>query len=118
MSEQFSIDGLVADTKNVSATTPVADAKKQAIQAYLDKTSHEPTASVGTYSPSGRKIECYRLLYRVGEKVKSIHIRGGNTKSKLAQYRAWKIRRAIDSGASLEELITAVTNFNNEPKQN
>lgn len=100
----------------MSTTELVVDGKKQAIQEYLDKTSHEPTASVGTYSPNGRKTEYYRLLYRVGKKVKSIHIRGGNIKSKLAQYRAWKIRRAIDSGASLEDLITAVTNFNNEQK--
>lgn len=113
MKRQLSLFG-VEDKESMSSTNTVEDGKKQAIQRYLDRASVEPTASLSTYSPNGRKTEYYRLVYRVGRKVKAMHVRGGNIKSKLARYRANQIQKLIDRGASLDELIAAVTTFNDD----
>ncbi|MEL6494101.1 MAG: hypothetical protein AAFQ41_03130 [Cyanobacteria bacterium J06623_7] len=116
MRKQLSLFDPVEDSKNVSSTEIVEDGKRQAIQRYLDRVQAEPTASVGTYSPNGRKTEYYRLLYRIGKSVKAIHIRGGNVHSKLAQYRAQQLQVMIDRGAELNELIAAVGTFNSGKK--
>ena len=85
MNEQLSLFGNVEDSQNVSSTIRVEDTKKLAIQRFLDKAQAEPSASVSTYKPNGRK-------------VRAIHIRGGNVGSKLAKYRAGKLQQMIDRG--------------------
>ena len=105
---------LVSDDK-ASITENVSDAKTakhQAIQRYLDRAEKETIACVTKYSPGKRKTEYYRLSYRLGRKVKHIHIRGGSTISDLATYRAKKLQAMIDRGADLEEILAAVKTFN------
>ena len=112
MSKQLRLFDVVEDSNGASSTDVVEDRKRQAIQRYLDKAPTEPTASVSTYKPSGRKTEYFRLVYRAGKKVKAIHIRGGNVRSKLAQYRASRLSELIDRGAELSEILAAVETFN------
>jgi len=99
----------------VSITNSVSDAqtrKQQAIQKYLDRAEKEPIACVNLYYSGRRATKYYRLSYRLGRKIKHIHIRGGNTRSQLATYRAGKIQELIDRGAELAEVIAAVKTFN------
>ncbi len=110
--EQLEIS-FVSD-RNVSITENVSDArtaKQQAIQRYLDNAAKEPIACITKYSPGKRKTEYFRLSYRQGRKVKHIHIPGGSTTSKLAQYRATKLQEMIERGAELGELIAAVQTY-------
>ena len=116
MNKQMSLFGGVEDSQDVSSTRFVEDSKRQAIQRFLDKAQAEPSASVSTYKPNGRKTEYFRLVYRIGKKVKAVHIRGGNVRSKLARYRADKLREMIDRGAELEEILAAVNTFNSGTK--
>ncbi len=112
MSKQLSIP-FVEDSDQASSTEVVEDDKRRAIQRFLDRAEQlEPKASVGKYSPNGRKIEYFRLLYRVGKKVKAIHIRGGNTSARLANYRAKKLQDMIDRGAELAEVLEQLADFN------
>ncbi len=53
----------------------------------------------------------YRLSYRRRHKMKHLHIPGGNIRSRLAQYRAKKIKELIDRGAELEEVIALVQTY-------
>lgn len=114
MSKQLQLFDDVGDGDGLSPTDVVGDRKIQAIQRYLDRAPTEPTASVSTYKPSGRKTEYFRLVYRTGKKVKTIHIRGGNVRSKLAQYRADKLIQMINRGAELDEILAAVRTFNSD----
>ena len=116
MNEQMSLFGGVEESKNFSSTESVEEKKRQAIQRYLDKAQSEPTASVGTYTTGGCKTEYYRLLYRIGKKVKAIHIRGGNVRSPLAQTRARLLQQMIDRGTELDLLIAAARAFNGGTK--
>lgn len=111
MSEQLRLFEVVGDKKTVSPTDTVGDAKIQAIQRYLDKGEKEPTACIEKYHPNGRKAEYYRLKYRQGKKVKTIHIPGGSTIAELAQYRAQKLQQMINRGAELGEIIAAVQTY-------
>lgn len=114
MSEQLSLFSTVEDNKPVSSTEVVEDRKNlkhKAIQRFLNSTSNDPQASVGTYSPNGRKTEYYRLLYRIGKKVKAVHIPGGNVNSKLATHRVKLLQQMIDRGADLGELLAAITDY-------
>ena len=105
----------VSDTQSLSITKSVSDAKtakQKAIQRYLDRAEKETSACITKYSPGKRKTEYYRLSYRVGKKVKHIHIRGGSTISELAQYRAKKLQEMIDRGAELAEILAQLATFN------
>ena len=66
---------------------------------------------INEYSPAKRKTAYYRLSYRTDNKVKHIHIRGGNINSPLATRRAKQLSHAIDRGASIEELKSAIALF-------
>ena len=116
MNEQLSLFNSVGDGKNCSTTDNVVEQKRQAIQRYLDKAQSQPTASVGTYTPGNRNRKYYRLLYRIGNKIKTIHICGGNINSKLAQDRARLLQQMIDRGTELDVLIAAVKTFNSGKK--
>ena len=109
--ENVSITDAVSDS-DMSITEFVSDAKKQAIQRFLDNGEKETIACVTTYSPGGRSTRYFRLSYRLRKKIKHIHIRGGSTIAELAIYRAKKLQAMIDRGAELEEVIAAVRTFN------
>ena len=98
--------------EQLSLFPTVEDGKRQALQRFLDTGQLEPTVSISTYSPNGRKTEYYRLVYRSEKKVKAIHIKGGNTKARLANYRVNKLQTMIDRGAELSEILAAVSDFN------
>lgn len=115
MSEQLCLFDAVSDNDRVSLTDSVSDAqikKQQAIQKYLDRADKEAIACVNKYSPGKRKTEYYRLSYRLGRKVKHIHLRGGSTIAELANYRAKVLQAMIDRGAELSEVLAAVATFN------
>ncbi len=101
MNHQLAIFDAVGDRDLVSPANTIGDTKIQAIEQYCNRAKVESTAYVKTYKPNGRKTEYFRLDYRVGKKVKSIHIKGGNIRAELAQYRAKKpkdmIFRAVQS---------------------
>ncbi len=110
MSKQLTIFNAVSDTKSVSLTDPVSDAKRRAISRFLARAKdHE--ACVNKYSPGGRKTKYFRLSIRQGKKIKHFHICGGNVHSKLAQYRAKQLQAMIDRGAELGEIIAAVETY-------
>ncbi len=111
MNEQLCLFELGSDKKSVSLPENGSDAKRQAIQRFLDTGKREPTACVNTYSPGRRDTEYFRLSYRVGRKKKHIHIPGGSTIAPRARYRAKKLQEMIDRGAELEELIAAVQTY-------
>ena len=105
----------VPDQDLVSGTNSVPDRKtlkQQALERYLERANKDPVPHIETYSPGRRNTEYYRLTYRLGKKVKRIHIKGGSTISKLAQYRAKKLQSMIDRGAELAEIIAQLTEFN------
>ena len=106
--KQLTIFDAVGDSDQVSPTKPVGDTENQALERYLGRAKVEFTVCVKNYKPNGRKTEYFRLDYRVGKKVKSIHICGGNVHAPLAQERAKEIRLMTDRGAQLEEIIAAV----------
>ncbi len=110
MDKQLSIFD-VDDEKSVSSTNAVEDAKMAAIQRYLDRATADPVACVSEYSPSRRKQKYFRLCYRRYGKVRCHHIPGGNVNSKLAQYRARKLRELIARGAELDEVIAQVQTY-------
>jgi hypothetical protein len=112
MFEQLTILTVDSDSDPVSLSISDSERKHAAIQRFLDRGEKEPTASVNTYSPGKRKSEYYRLSYRVGKKMKHIHLRGGSTIAELATYRARKLQAMIDRGAELAEVIAAVRTFN------
>ena len=116
MSDQLSLFDFVEDAKNLSSTNVVEDAKRQAIQRYLDSGKQDPTVSISKYSPNGRKTEYYRLVYRDGKKVRGIHISGGNCKARLANYRVKTLQTMIDRGAELSEILEQLADFNAKTK--
>jgi hypothetical protein len=116
MSEQLRLFGADSDTRSLSLSNSDSDIqikKQKAIQKYLDRAvDKEPTACVTKYSPGKRATEYYRLSYRMGSKMKHIHLRGGSTIAELANYRAKKLQAMIDRGAELSEVLAAVATFN------
>ena len=114
---------IVEDTFTLSSTFNFPPIKS-------DKSSK---ASIGTYSPNGRKTKYYRLCYRTSHcraasrrfewsadhskadcsqtKVRCIHIPGGNIHSQLAKERAEKLQAMIDRGADLSELLNTISEF-------
>lgn len=112
MSKQLSLFESVSENKSVSITDSVSEAKRQAIQRFLNSGDRDPICSVNTYSVSGSKNRYYRLSYRAGKKVVHIHIKGGNVRANLATNRAKKLQGMIDRGAALDEILAAVKDFN------
>lgn len=113
MKEQLCLFQPVGDSDQVSPTDELGDTKRQAIQRFLDRAKPNVIACVKKYKPNGRNTEYFRLDYRVGKKVKSIHIPGGNVRARLAQYRAKELQKMIDRGAELGEIIAAVETYRN-----
>ncbi len=116
MNEQLCLFEVVSDKKSVSLTESVSERKRQAIQRFLDKGKKDVEVCVNTYSPNKRKTKYFRLSYRVGHKVKHIHIPGGSTIAELARYRAKKLEELIERGAELGEIIAMVHTFRSGQK--
>jgi len=122
MQEQLSLFDSASPKPKSSITKPVIEqkikvdaeyqsAKYQHIQRFLSKTTKDVIACVGKYKVKG-KHEYFRLSYRHNGKVKHIHLQGGNTNSKLANYRAEQLRVMIERGAELSEVLAAIDDFN------
>lgn len=77
----------------------------------VSDTFKRASLTINKYSPAKRKTEYFRLSYRIGAKVKHVHIRGGNVNSKLAQNRVFELQNAINRGASIQELLTVIANY-------
>jgi hypothetical protein len=58
--------------------------------------------AISTYRPRGtaRGGEYFRLSYREGERVRHIHIKGGNTDSPIAQAKVQEVRSLLAAGES------------------
>ena len=109
----------VPDKDLVSGTLFVPDKqtlKRQALERYLERANKDPVPHIETYNPGRRNTKYYRLTYRLGKKVKRIHIKGGSTLSELANYRAKKLQAMIDRGAELAEIIAQLKTFNGGEK--
>ena len=111
MNEQLSLFPVVGDT-DLPSPTDLRDAKNQAIQRYLDRTKDNTICCIEKYNPNGRKTKYFRLKYRAGKKTKTIHIKGGNTSARLANYRANRLQSMIDRGAELSEVLELLADFN------
>lgn len=111
MNEQLSLFDGVSDTKSASLTDSVSEHKRQAIQRFLDSGKKEHEVCLNKYSPGKRKAEYFRLSYRIGRKVKHLHIPGGNIYSELAQYRVKQLQALIDRGCEPPEAIAMVKMF-------
>lgn len=114
MSEQLSLFSTVSDSKSVSLTNSVSERKQQAIQRFLDSGKKEHEVCVNTYSPGKRRREYFRLSYRIGRKVKHVHIPGGSTIAELARYRAKQLQQLIERGAELAEILAMVRTFRSD----
>ena len=111
MSEQLSLFPAASDNQPPSLANNDSDAKRKAIQRFLNNGKDSPIAHVNTYSPSRRQTKYYRLSFRVDTRMKHIHIPGGSIKAKLAQYRARELMTMIDRGAELPELLAAIQDW-------
>jgi len=89
-----------ADDSVTSVEPAVTESKTPAEGEYL------ALNAISTYRPRGtaRGGEYYRLSYKVGGKVKHIHIRGGNTNSPIAQAKVQELRALLSSGISPAEI--------------
>ena len=62
--------------------------------------------AISTYRPRGtaRSGEYFRLSYKDGGKVRTIHIRGGNTDSPIAQAKVAEVRSLLAAGVPPAEI--------------
>ena len=111
MDEQLSLFPDASDNKSVSLAENDSDAKSKAIQRFLTQGHDSPIAHVNTYSPGRRQAEYYRLSFRVGTRMKHVHIPGGSTSANLAQVRVKRLLTMINFGADLEELLAAIADW-------
>ena len=110
MNQQLTIFDAISDKGSASLMNPISDTQTQALQRFLEK-GKDPIVCVNIYSPGRRKTEYYRLSYFQDGKTKHLHIPGGNTRARLAQYRAKELQKLIDRGAQLGEIIAAVETY-------
>jgi hypothetical protein len=68
--------------------------------------------AVSTYRPRGtaRGGEYFRLSYREGERVRHIHIKGGNTDSPIAQAKVAEVRSLLAAGIPPQEIAAMLRN--------
>lgn len=66
--------------------------------------------AISTYQPRGTAPETcpkyYRLSYKEGDRVRHIHIRGGNTDSPIAQAKVAEVRSLLAAGISPAEVAS------------
>jgi hypothetical protein len=72
--------------------------------------------AVSTYKPRGtaRSGEYFRLSYRDGERVRHIHIRGGNTDSPIAQAKVQEVRSLLGAGVSPHKVAEMLRNIDSK----
>ena len=110
MGKQLSLFS-VSDECSASLTDSVSERKKQAIQRFLNKGKKESEVCIGTYSPGKRRTKYFRLSYRLGRKVKHVHIPGGSTNAELARHRVKKLQALINRGADISEILSLVKDY-------
>jgi len=64
---------------------------------------------ISVYKPKGtargnENYRYYRLSYKEGNKVRQVHIRGGNTDSPIAQAKVQEVRSLLASGVPPAEI--------------
>jgi len=89
---------------NFDSPTPAEVAVGESIPSANDDnlTLH----AISTYRPRGtaRGGEYYRLSYKEGGKVRTVHIRGGNTDSPIAQAKVAEVRSLLAAGVAPVEI--------------
>lgn len=92
-------------------THPVVEADTESIcqPERIDSVS----GPVATYRPKGsaRGGEYFRYSYRAGEKMKHLHIPGGNTGNVLAQSRAAEVMELAAAGVSAVEICDRIRSW-------
>jgi hypothetical protein len=79
----------------------------------LDEIENSVTG-LSTYKPKGKargSYFYYRYSYRDGQRIKHIHIPGGNTNSKVVQERVKKLREEIARGMNPLEIKSLIASF-------
>ena len=68
--------------------------------------------AISTYRPRGtaRGGEYFRLSYKDGGKVRTVHIRGGNTDSPIAQAKVQEVRSLLAAGIAPAEIAAMLKN--------
>jgi len=68
--------------------------------------------AISTYRPRGtaRGGEYFRLSYKDGGKVRTVHIRGGNTDSPIAQAKVQEVRSLLAVGIAPREIAARLRN--------
>lgn len=112
MNKQLTIFEVCSDAASMSLQKYRSDAKRQAIQRFLNNGKLDPSVCVNAYSPGRRTTKYFRLSFQWNGKKKHIHIKGGSTISDLARYRADQLQQLIDRGAALDEVLAMVNMFN------
>ncbi len=77
----------------------------------LSLSETRPEYSINKYSPGKRKAEYFRLSYRQGNKMRHVHIPGGNAKSCLACYRVACLKQMLRRRAKVEEVLAAIADY-------
>ena len=90
---------------------PLPKHDKKNINNIFDNRKNLTELAVSEYRPGGTagKTQTYfRFSYRKKNRIKHIHIKGGNSQSQLARERKDKIERWILQPLSLEEIIRRI----------
>jgi hypothetical protein len=84
--------------------------------AVTESSTPEPDyfSAVSRYKPRGtaRGKEYYRLSYKLGGKVRHVHIRGGNTDSPIAQAKVAEVRSLLAAGMTPRQIAAMLQSPN------
>jgi hypothetical protein len=107
-------EGILARSQKNDSLTQLQQIEPKVEPVRESTATPPPLNAVRTYTPKGtanggRKYFCYS--YRVGHKVKHVHIPGGNIGSPKAQANAARIREAIAAGGTPQEIEQLIKNL-------
>jgi hypothetical protein len=94
----------------IDSPTPAEVAVGESIAPLGDSDCLDPILDpISTYKPRGTargegNYRYYRLSYREGNKVRQVHIRGGNTDSPIAQAKVQEVRSLLAAGIAPAEI--------------
>jgi hypothetical protein len=101
----------------IDSPTPVEVAVGESIFPHSDKDYLDP---ISIYKPRGtargdKDNRYYRLSYKEGNKVRQVHIRGGNTDSPIAQAKVAEVRSLLAAGIPPAEIAEMLRNSLQKP---
>jgi hypothetical protein len=104
--DSVSVQPIARDTES---TPELVDTESTPESVEFDSVS----GPVATYRPKGtaRGGEYFRFSYRAGEKMKHLHIPGGNTGSVLAQSRAAEVMELSAAGVPSLEICDRIKSW-------